>query len=174
MTNQDDLNDALGLARKAKNVFKAFEDIEKLITVYATVQSTLAELQAKTDQMQEKLASLPAEYSEAKSVHDQEMGKMKAILASAREDLNAGIEQLDRERRSAKASHAAELERMSSTLKDAVRKNSDSIAAMNKELSDATAIHMKSMTKLTKEEEAKRSALSALQGEIDALKKRFA
>ena len=165
----DALNEALGLARKMKNAFKAFEDIEKLVQAQAAVQGAAAEIEAKTAKLKSDLSALPAAFDEAKSAHDAKVAALGEALASARNKLDSELALLSDEKKKAQAVLGIELGRMSS-MKDAENKK---LSGIQDAIAYATDAHAEVMKTLATEEDAKRATLAALQAEIDALKQKF-
>ena len=174
MINQDELNEALSLARKMKNSFKAFEDIEKLIQAQAAVQGLASDLEAKAASLQAQLAALPGKLAAEQAEFGDKINRLDADLAKARAASDAELDRLDAKKAEAQAALNAEMIRLASARAEIEDQNASDIASMKQALLAATAAHGKAMSKLSTEEDAKRTTLSALQSEIDALRQRFA
>jgi hypothetical protein len=139
--NQDELNEALSLAKKMKNAFKAFEDIEKLIQAQASVQGTASDLEAKTAALRAELAELPVRLTEAKALHDDGINRLNAAFSSTKSKHDAELDRMDDDRKKAKAALDADLVSFSSERDIEKKKVADDIIAMKKELTEAKKIH---------------------------------
>ena len=174
MMNQDELNEALSLAKKMKNALKAFEDIEKLIQAQAAIQGLQSDLEAKTKFLQAQLAGLPAKLSAEQAEFGDKINKIDADLAKAREGASAELDRISAKKADAQAELNVEMSRLAAVRVSMADQNATDIAKMKQALADATTAHAKAMVTLSSEEKSKRSTLAALQTEIDALKQKFA
>jgi hypothetical protein len=169
-TKKMELSEAYSLVRSMSNAFKAFKDAEEVI---------LAAMQAREElgRVTESIRLLRVEEQEAIASADAANVKRdEAVTArtTAETDLEAAKVSIEAAVASA-ATHAEE------RVKVANAEAEDAIASIkagiDKAASDALMYKAESaevVAKADMEIAEKRSALSALQSEIDALKKRFA